>query len=60
MADWVDKQVVLRESRREEKGETHEHGDEFVVIELRHDSTLVQYAVGVSLQVDRSGVQGRG
>jgi hypothetical protein len=52
--------VVLRESRREEKGKTHEDGDESFEIELRHDSTLMQYAVGVSLLVSRSGVQGRG
>jgi hypothetical protein len=60
MADRVDKRVVLRESRREEKGKTHEDGDESFEIELRHDSTLMQYAVGVSLLVSRSGVQGRG
>jgi hypothetical protein len=52
--------VVLCESRQEEKGETHEHGDESVEIELRHDTTLVQYAVRVSLPVGRSGAQGRG
>jgi hypothetical protein len=52
--------MVLRESRREEKGETHEHVDESVEIEDRHDSALVQYVVGVSLPVGRSGVQGRG
>jgi hypothetical protein len=60
MPDRVDKRVVLCESRQEEKGETHEHGDESVEIELRHDTTLVQYAVRVSLPVGRSGAQGRG
>jgi hypothetical protein len=45
----MDKWMVLRESRREEKGKTYEHGDESAAIKLRHDSALVQHAVGVSL-----------
>jgi hypothetical protein len=49
MTNWMDKRVVLCESRREEKGKTYEHGDEYVEIKLRHDSAPVQYAVGVSL-----------
>jgi hypothetical protein len=51
MADWMDERVILRESRREEKGKTYEHGDESVEIKLQHDSAPVQYAVGVSLSV---------
>jgi hypothetical protein len=33
--------VVLRESRREEKGEAYEFGDESLKTKLRHDAALV-------------------
>jgi hypothetical protein len=41
--------MVLRESIREEKGKTYEHGDESAVIKLQHDSAPVQHVVGISL-----------
>jgi hypothetical protein len=31
------------------EGEANEHGYEFVKVELQHDSTLMQYAIGVTL-----------
>jgi hypothetical protein len=59
MTGWTNEWFYVK-AEEKKKGETHEHGDESIEIELRHDSTLVQYAVGVSLSVGRSGVQGRG
>jgi hypothetical protein len=56
VANWMDEQMVLRESRQEEKGKTYEHGDESIAIKLRHDSAPVQYAVGVSLSASWSGI----
>jgi hypothetical protein len=49
VADWLDERMVLRESRREEKGKTYEHGDESTEIKLRHDLAPMQYAVGISM-----------
>ena len=49
VADWLDERMVLRESRREEKGKTYEHGDESTEIKLQHDLAPMQYAVGISM-----------
>jgi hypothetical protein len=49
---WTNEWFYVKANEKK-KVETYEHGDESAEIELRHDSALVQYLVGVSLPVDR-------